>query len=158
MKQVMEQYAAVVIAGFLTIILFTIIVQGIYGQNMGISKIFGLILQDSIGEKAIIENGALEAYILGTAIVLKEKNVYAVTNQEICIEDCYEAKNSYGDNIPLFFEAAWNQKWEAIEVDSFEEGRKISIAEEGAYWIQVYTMDKNKKKHSWMVSMLVNER
>ena len=76
MKQVFEQYASAVITGMVSVILLIVIGKNIYGHGIGISQVLGMILQDSIGEKSMVENMAMELYLQGTTFELKEKNVY----------------------------------------------------------------------------------
>lgn len=158
MKQMLEQYASAVIAVFLTGILFMIVVHSVYGNNLGISQVLGFILQDSIGEIAIVENGIMEDYVRGTAIELKEKNVYLTVGKESLISDYFEAKNSAGEIFPLWCEVVWNHDRRILDVEKIDQGKKICFDKEGAYWIQLATMDKNDNRHSWIVKVLVNER
>ena len=62
MKQVIEQYASSMIATVLAVMLLGIIGHGVYEQKMGIGQVLGRILQDSIEETSIVENGVLEAF------------------------------------------------------------------------------------------------
>ena len=158
MKQVLEQYASAVIAGILAIILLVVIVRGIYGNGIGISRVLGSVLQDSIGVTAIVESKAMEDYVQGTSIILQAKTVYMTVGQEMFISDFFEAKNSFGEILPIFFQEAWNLSWENINVETALGGRKIRFLKEGAYRMQIFTTDKNGKEHSWIVKVLVNER
>ena len=158
MKQVIEQYASAVLTGMLAVVLLMVIGKNIYGKDMGISQVLGLVLQDSIGEKTIVENDAMETYVQGTVFLLKEKNVYITVDQEISISDCFEARNSYGELVPIYLGEIWNQNWEAIDAEKSSDNRKLCISKAGAYWLQIYTVDKNKKQHIWLVRVLVNER
>ena len=158
MKQVLEQYASAVITAMLAILLLMVIGKNIYGQDIGISQVLGMVLNDSVGEKAIIENNAMERYVQGTGFVLKEKNVYLVVDQETSISDCFEVRNSRGLRASLYLDKVWNQNWEIVDVRKSMDGRKICISKAGVYWLQIFTIDKNNKQHSWVVSVLVNER
>lgn len=158
MKQVIEQYASAVLTGMLAVVLLMVIGKNIYGPDMGISHVLGLVLQDSIGEKAIVENDAMETHVQGTSFVLKEKNVYISVDQEIFISDCFEARNTYEETVPLYLGEVWNHNWETVNVEKSSDGRKLCISKAGVYWLQIYTLDKNKKQHIWVVKVLVNER
>lgn len=158
MKQVIEQYASAVIAGMLAVILLMVIGKNIYGKDVGISQVLGFVLQDSIGEKSIVENPAMEEYLQGTGFVLEEKNIYITADREISVSECFEARNSYGEMVPLYLNEAWDQNGVSVDVAKSADGSKLCIAKAGAYWLRIYAIDKNNKPHHWMVKVLVNER
>ena len=158
MKQVFEQYASAVIAGMLALILLVMIGKNIYGQDVGISQVLGLVLEHSVGEKAIVENYAMEMYLEGTVFGINSKNVYMTVDEEIAVSDCFEVRNSYGQRVPVYLGEVWNHNWEVVEVKKTSDGSNVCISKAGVYWLQIFTVDKNKKQHSWMVKVLVNER
>ena len=158
MKQVFEQYASAVITGMVSVILLIVIGKNIYGHGIGISQVLGMILQDSIGEKSMVENMAMELYLQGTTFELKEKNVYIAADQEVLISDYFEARDSNGKIVPTYLGKVWNQNWEPIELRISTDGRIVCISKAGVYWMQIFTVDKNEKQHSWIVKVLVNER
>ena len=158
MRQVLEQYASAVIAGMLGLVLFIIINQGGYGNEFGISKVLGVILQDSISGKSIAENDQIQDHFKENSFDMKVKNAYVTVNQEIAGSDCYTAKNREGDILPIYWESVWDANWKPADVEISEDKSCICFSKAGVYWVQFFVLDKNEKAHSWVGKLLVNER
>lgn len=158
MRQVIEQYASAIIASGIGMMLLFMIGQNIYNDGYGINQVLGLILQDSIEEISIIENGVLEAFSKEAGMNIKVKNVYFLQNQEKNLLDCFEVTANDGMLSTVYFQEAWKLDWEKLEVKLSTDRTKISFEDIGTYWLQIYAMDKNGKKHSWIAKVLVNER
>lgn len=158
MKQLLEQYAAAVIAGILALLLLLIIRQNIYGQGMGISQVLGLIVQNSVCEKSIIENHALEDYVKDTALMMEIKQVYVIANQDTEGKTCFCVKNISGEFLPVYWKRVWNSQWQAEYVTISPDGSCIRFSKPGIYWVEVFSVDKNEIAHSWVAKVLVNER
>lgn len=158
MKQIVEQYAAAIIACTLAIALWTVLNHGIFENGWSFSKVLDVIIQDSIGEKAIAENDILEEYFGGTALEIQVKNVYLAANQEVSLQDYVTVKNRQNELVPVFLKRGWNSKWESIELGIPNDASRLSISETGVYWVQIYAKDENQKDHDWIIKLLVNER
>lgn len=158
MKQILEQYAAGIIASMLAMILLGVINHGNYGYGVGISQILELVVQDSVSAEPIAENGVLEDYLSDTAMDLEVKSVYVIANQQTSGEECFTVKNARGETFCVLWKKAWNLQWEEVDVGILADGSSICFSDAGCYWVQIYTLDKNAKEHSWIVKLLVNER
>lgn len=158
MKQVIEQYASAIIASVIGVTLLVVVGQSIYGNGVGIQQVLSLILYDSIDEKAIVENGVIEEYMQDTSMNLEVKNVYMSVDKDAVLSEYYEATVRGEELGQIFFEDAWNMKWEKINVNISADRSRICFLEPGIYWMEIYALDKNEKKHSWVVKVLVNER
>ena len=158
MRQVIEQYASAIIASGIGILIIFLIGQNIYDQGIGINQVLGLILQDSIEEPSIVENGVMEAYVKESEMNIKEKNVYMLTNQEVKLSDCFEVTTQDGVLSSVYVQEVWNPEWKKMDAKLSADRTKICFLEKGIYWLQIYAMDKYEKKHNWIVKVLVNER
>ena len=158
MKQLLEQYASAVIAGALALLLFLVIGRNIYGENQGISQVLGYILQDSVGEKSIIENDVLEEYLNNGILDIEVQNVYLEENKKILLSDCFCVKDRSGNVQDIYLKQAWNEAWEEVEVGVSADQKSICVPHAGVYWMQILALDGNGKEHSWIAKLLVNER
>lgn len=158
MKQILEQYASAVIAGMLGLVLFIIINQGGYGNGFGISKVLGVILQDSISGKSIVEKDQIQNHFKENFVDMEVKNVYVTVNQEITGSDCFTAKNREGNILPVYWKNVWDMNWEPVNAKILVDKDHICFPKAGVYWVQFFVLDKNEKEHSWVGKLLVNER
>ena len=74
------------------------------------------------------------------------------------LADCFEVTTHDGGLSQVYVQEAWNQEWETVEIKLSLDRTKVSFSDTGTYWLQIYAIDKNQKKHSWIVKVLVNER
>lgn len=158
MKQVFEQYASAIIAVLLASLLFTVMWSGAFFQGKGIPQVLGQILEYSIGEQFITENGTFEEYMNEAAPAIIECNAYVVANQPVLLSDCYEAKSYQGTVLPVFLKRIWDTDGTEVDVGVSEDRETICMSEAGIYWVQVYTIDENGKQSSKIAKLLVNER
>ena len=158
MKQVIEQYASGVIATVIALVIFLIIGQGIYKQNMGIEQVLGLVLKDSIGEKSIVENGVFEDYVKETTMDIERKTEYLIANKETLAENCFCIKNGNGEIQSSYWKRAWNLDGKDVDVKISQDRSKICFSKIGVYWVEIFAVDRYENEHSWIVKVLVNER
>ena len=159
MKQVFEQYASAMIAAFLALILLTFIWSGSYFQQNGIPQVLGQMLTYSIGERGILEHSAFWEYRKGAApTITKREDVLVVANQRIRLSDCFEARSYQGEALSVFLKNAWTENGEETDLGISSDGTSIYVSEAGVYWVQLYTVDENRKESSIITKLLVNER
>ena len=155
MKQVILEYAGAVIALLATLSFLLIFDHFLVGKD----GVLGQMLVYSIGEKSIAEHEAFDAYKNDIPPTIVEKDGYiVVANQRVCLTDCFEAKSSKGDNLPVYLRCAWNLDGNETNIGVPEDKRSICVPEAGIYWIQIYAINENGRESSQIVKLLVNER
>ena len=146
MKQILEQYASGAIAILIALTLLWVI---------DYAEVLGAIVQDSIGEKAIVENEVFEGYLKESILDMQVKNVYVTALEETLMSDCVEVKNRQGQIMPVVFKKVWNTDGEELHIEG---GTSFCIPSAGVYWFEISSTDGNQMEHSWIVKLLVNER
>ena len=158
MKQVLEQYASAIIATWIALILITVLINGSFFQGKGIAQILGQVVEYSIGEKTVLENEAFENYMSYIPPTIREKDVYIVKGQSVCLSDCFEAKSNQGELLPVYVKKIWDETGREVNAQLSVDTSQINISRTGSYWLHIYAEDKNNRVCERVVRLLVNER
>ena len=158
MKQVLEQYGAALIAVLVALMLFRTIGGSGFFKGKGISEVLGMMVQYSIGDKSMVDQGALEELAQHSILEIEEKNVYFTVSQSRNISECFVAKNKQGQELSLCVKQVWDRNWVEVNTMNWKSGQDIQFSETGIFWMEICAQDANQKEHSWIVKVLVNER
>lgn len=159
MKQVFEQYGSSVIAAILASAILFLLFYGSFSEGHSFGSVLGYVLDSSIGEKGMTISEIFQDYMSDAAptIVKKEHDILCV-NEQILLSNCFEAKSSKGEVLPVYLQKVWKSDGEEIELGHATERTSICFSETGVYWLQLGAIDSNQKETSVVVKLFINER
>ena len=155
MKQVIEQYAATVIAMMVAGVLLIFC----FGLHAWQSDVLSDLLQ--IPEH---DDTVFYAYMDREAPTLVQTRPCVVrVNEEVILSDYFRATDASGNLLEVCFAEIWEEKSELVEMcdkvpDEFgPDASKVSVSERGVYRMEVYATDGERTTRR-ITYVLVNER